>query len=95
MSKQFTQKEWEFISDASIKLPEERITRSLFNTDYKIYMDEQDPHSLFVEVSGDSIRNEAIHIGYQTPDQKVIVCFNEIEKLIETLKIIKSNYIKL
>lgn len=89
MSKQFTEKEWEYITNNSLNLTDERITRSLFKKDCKVHMNEQDPHSLFVELNSDSLCNDAINIGYQTPNQKIVVHFNEIDKLIETLQAIK------
>lgn len=60
---------------------------------HKIHIDEHDPHSLFAEVTVDSIANHALHIGYQTPNQKIVVYREEIDQLIDTLQLLKTKYI--
>lgn len=56
---------------------------------HKIHTSKNNPNSLFVEVTVDSITNQALHIGYETPSQKVVVYRDEIDKPIEALQTLK------
>lgn len=60
---------------------------------HKIHTSRNNPHSLFAEVTVDSITNHALHIGYQTPDAKVVVFADDVERLIEILSILKETYL--
>lgn len=60
---------------------------------HKIHTSRTDPHSLFAEVTVDSIANHALHIGYQTPDSKVVVYAEDVDRLIEILTILKDTYL--
>lgn len=61
---------------------------------HKIHTSRNNPNSLFAEVTVDSIANHALHIGYETPDSKVVVYADEVDRLIEILTILKETYLK-
>lgn len=60
---------------------------------HKIHMAEHDPHSLFVEVTVDSIANNALLIGYNFTDSRTVVYEDDIDKLIEALQLPKYKYL--
>jgi hypothetical protein len=61
---------------------------------HKIHTDYCDPHSLFAEVTVDSIANHALHIGYNFTDSRTVVFANEVDRLIEILTILKETYLQ-
>lgn len=59
---------------------------------HKIHKDRNDPHSLFAEVTVDSIANNAILIGHNFTDSRTVVYSEDVDRLIEILTILKETY---
>lgn len=59
---------------------------------HKIHTLPNDPHSLFAEVTIDSIANHAILIGHNFTDSRTVVYPEDVDALIEALQLLKSKY---
>lgn len=60
---------------------------------HKIHTDYTDPHSLFAEVTIDSIANNAILIGHNFTDSRTVVYSEDVDNLIEALTLLKTKYL--
>lgn len=60
---------------------------------HKIHTNENDPHSLFAEVTVDSIANNAILIGHNFTDSRTVVYPEDIDNLCIALQLLKSKYL--
>ena len=60
---------------------------------HKIHTNNNDPHSLFAEVTVDSIANNALHIGYNFIDSRTVVFASDVDRLIEILTILKETHL--
>ena len=60
---------------------------------HKIHTNEHDPHSLFAEVTVDSIANNAILIGHNFTDSRTVVYPEDVDNLIQALQLLKSKYL--
>lgn len=65
----------------------------MIHTIHKIHTSVTDPHSLFAEVTVDSIANDAILIGYNFSNQRTVVYASDIDNLIEALHKLKEVYL--
>lgn len=60
---------------------------------HKIHTSPNDPHSLFTEVTVDSIANNAILIGHNFTDSRTVVYSEDVDNLIEALTLLKTKYL--
>lgn len=59
----------------------------------KIHVDECDPHSLFAEVTIDSIANNAILIGHNFTNSRTVVYPEDVDNLCIALQMLKNKYL--
>lgn len=59
----------------------------------KIHTSENDPHSLFAEVTVESIANNAILIGHNFTDSRTVCYKEDVDNLIEALQLLKNKYL--
>lgn len=60
---------------------------------HKIHTQPNDPHSLFAEVTLDSIANNAILIGHNFTDTRTVVYSEDVDELIKSLQFLKNTYL--
>lgn len=59
----------------------------------KIHTSPNDPHSLFAEVTVESIANNAILIGHNFNDSRTVVWPEDVDNLCIALQMLKNKYL--
>lgn len=65
----------------------------MIDTIQKIHTSPNDTHSLFAEVTIESIANQAILLGHNFTDKRTVVFADDVDALIDALQTLKAKYL--